>query len=319
MAHAHDHKDHSHSHGHGSHGHGHHVHTSLGNVKRLSIALVLVALYTVAEAVGGLVTGSLALLADAGHMLSDVAALGIALGAIYLSRRPATPARTYGYRRAEVLGAMTNSVALIVIAIFIFFEAWERFDDPPEVLGGTMLLVALGGLVVNLIGVFLLHQGQGESLNVRGAWLHMIADTLGSLGAMISAFLIWQFDWRLADPIASVVIGCLILWSSLALLRETVDVLMEAVPSRLDLPAISERLEDVTGVLSVHDLHVWTISSGHDALTAHVVTETPSSEVLPRLRNLLDDEFGLHHVTLQIEDEDGMCEDCIFERGIDDN
>lgn len=307
MSSSHNHQDNNRRHGHS------HLHTSLGNVRRLSVALVLVAGYAVTEAIGGLITGSLALLADAGHMVSDVAALLIALGAIWLSRRPATSQLTYGYKRAEVLGALINAVALVVIAIFIFIEAWKRFSDPPDVLGGEMLVVAIGGLAVNLAGVWLLHQGKDGSLNVRGAWLHMVADTLGSVAAIVSAILIWQLGWRLADPLASVAIGCLILWSSIALLRETIEVLMESVPSRIDLDSVASSLQEVEGVVSVHDLHAWTISSGHESLTAHVVTEQPTGEVLPRLKNMLVDEFDLHHVTLQLEDEEGVCQDCVFE------
>ncbi len=301
-------------HSHGGHGH-HHDFTSMGNVRRLAVVFVLVALYTVAEALGGWFTGSLALLADAGHMLSDVAALGIALGAIWISRRPATRERTFGFYRAEVLGALINAVALVVIAIFIYVEAAKRFNDPPEVLGGWMLAVAVGGLLVNLSGLVILRDGHQHSLNVRGAWLHMAADTLGSVGAIVSALLIWLKGWNLADPIASVIIGTLVLWSSLALLRETVDVLMEATPSRLDLDRVDSTLQEVEGVRSVHDLHAWTISSGREALTAHVVSEdeVDSNELLPRLRELLRERFHLNHVTIQLEGSAIECSDCCFE------
>ncbi len=307
-----------HHHGHHGHHHGHsHArlgeHTSLGNARKLAFVLVLVLAYAFAEVIGGLVTGSLALLADASHMFSDVAALSIALIAIWIGRQPPTPLRTFGLHRAEVLGALINAVTLIVIAIFIFKEAWERFQNPPEVLGGPMLLVAIGGLVVNLIGVVVLHGGQQHSLNVRGAWLHMLADTLGSVGAIASAALIygWKLYW--ADPLASAIIGSLVLFSSLALLRDTVEVLLESAPSRLDLVDIEHRLAAVDGVLSIHDLHAWTIGSGREALMAHVVAEEGRGQsLLPVLVQLLRESFELDHVTLQIEDGESQCDDCAF-------
>lgn len=307
------HNAHTHTHGHGPGHHHSHLRTSLGNVRRLTIVFAMVAVYAVTEALGGLYTGSLALLADAGHMVSDVAALGVALFAIRLARRPATRNRTYGLYRAEVLGALINGVALVVIAGFIFVEAYQRFAQPPEVLGGVMMAIAAGGLLVNVSGLFILREGHDQSLNVRGAWLHMLADALGSCGALVSGFLIWRFAWNWADPVASVFIGALVLWSSLALLRDTLNVLMEATPSRLDLGEVSESLQSIEGVQSVHDLHVWTIASGREALTAHVVAETTSSDLLPRLRALLRERFHLSHVTLQVERETSSCEECCFE------
>jgi cobalt-zinc-cadmium efflux system protein len=283
------------------------VRASLGNVRRLTFVFVLVALYTVAEVLGGLYTGSLALLADAGHMLSDVAALGVALSAIWLTRRPATRQRTFGLYRAEVLGALINGVALVVIAIFIFVEALERFRAPPAVLGGPMMAVAFGGLLVNLTGLLILRDGHRHSLNVHGAWLHMMADTLGSAGALVSAFFIWRYDLRWFDPAASMLIAALVMWSSLSLIRETIEVLMESAPARLDLAAVAASISADGGVQSVHDLHAWTIGTGKEALTAHVVATEGHGrdEVLARLCGMLRDRFGLTHVTLQVEREDG--------------
>ena len=313
--------DHRHPHGH-SHGLSSPARTDLGNARRLLIVFCLVAVYTVAEAVGGLLTGSLALLADASHMLSDVAALGIALMAIWLARRPASRRRTFGFYRAEVLGALINGVVLIVLAVFIAIEAFERFSEPHEILAGGMLLVATGGLVVNLVGLALLHGGHNHSLNVRGAWLHMMADTLGSLGAMISAGLIWRFGWTWADPAASVVIAALVLASAVALLRDTVRVLMEEAPKRLDPQLVGAAIEGVDGVCSVHDLHLWTIGSGREVLTAHVVHETTGERdrhLLAELRGVLSERFDLEHVTLQLERaacQTGSCdeESCVFEQ-----
>ena len=295
--------------GHGHH-HGHHAHQghALGNAKRLIAAFFLVAFYTVAEALGGLYTGSLALLADAGHMVSDVAALGIAVAAVLLSRWPASNRRTFGFYRAEVLGALINGIGLIGISIFIFVEAVERLQEPPEVLGGAMLLIAIGGLLVNLTGLVILGDGHRHSLNVRGAWLHMLADTLGSVGAIVSALLIWQLGWRWADPVASMGIGCLVAFSAIALLRETVHVLMESTPPRLDLAAVESTMLEVDGVVSVHDLHAWTIGSSRDALTAHVVVANEDDHLLARLQGALREGFGLDHVTLQLERE--RCDVC---------
>ena len=309
------------------HHHGHHHDQDggahrLGNARRLTAAFFLVAFYAVAEALGGLYTGSLALLADAGHMVSDVAALGIAVAAVLLARRPASSRRTFGFYRAEVLGALINGVALIGISVFIFVEAIERFREPPEVLGGAMLLIAIGGLVVNLTGLAILGDAHHHSLNVRGAWLHMLADTLGSLGAIVSAVLIWQLGWRWADPAASIMIGCLVLFSAVALLRETVHVLMESTPAQLDLEAVENTLLQVDGVESVHDLHAWTIGSTRDALTAHVVVSNEDDHILARLQGALREDYGLEHVTLQVERERCevcCCDDaaCVFESGSD--
>ena len=314
---AHSHQQHVHSaEGGHHHPHGaHHHHGPLGAntsrtyVRRLVFVFCLVLVYAVAEAIGGWFTGSLALLADATHMVSDVAALGIALGAIWLARRPATPRQTYGFHRAEVLGALINATALIVIAVFIAVEAYQRLAEPNEVLGGTMLLIALGGLAVNLTGVIVLHSGQQDSLNVRGVWLHMMADTLGSVGAILSGFAIWKFGFMKADPIASFAIAALVLWSSLSLLRETLHVLMESTPKRLDAEEVRAAISAVPGVASLHDLHIWTITSGHEALTAHLVADESgiSDSLRLAVQRTLREKFELHHVTLQIE-HDEVCE-----------
>ena len=293
------------------HGHGHsHDHGGRGaNRRRLAWTLAIISGYMVAEVVGGLLSGSLALLADAGHMLSDAAALALALFALWIATRPATSTRTYGYYRTEILAALANGATLVAIAIYIFVEAYHRLGEPPEVQGGLMMGVALGGLGVNLIGLWILHGGRDESLNMRGAWLHLIADAMGSVGALIAGALIWMWGLNWADPVASVLIGLLVLASSWSLLKESVAVLMEGAPAHIDVDEVRNAIRSVDGVEAVHDLHVWTITSGMVALSAHVVTgPNPPQALLGAVRKAVHDQFGIDHTTIQIEPEDfGDC------------
>jgi cobalt-zinc-cadmium efflux system protein len=270
--------------------------------RRLTLALVLAALYMLAEVAGGLLANSLALLADAGHMLTDVAALGLSLFAIWAAQRPATPRRTYGFHRMEILAALVNGATLVAMAALIFAEAYRRWAHPPDVKGGLMLAVACGGLVVNLASLWILRGGREESLNVRGAWLHVGTDTLGSVQAIAAGVLISAFGWKWADPLASVLIGLLVVLSSWGLLRDAVAVLMEGVPAHLQLDEVAEAMAGVPGVTAVHDLHVWTITSGFVALSAHVVVGPDCSEdVLWRVRTVIHDRFGIDHSTIQVE------------------
>ncbi len=290
------------------HGHGRPARGDDGRARasrRLGWTLALIVAYMGVEVVGGLWTNSLALLSDAGHMLSDAAALALSLAALWIARRPPTPERTYGYHRAEILAALINGAALGAIAILIFIEAWDRFNAPPTVRGGPMLAIAAGGLAVNLVALALLSADRAHSLNVRGAWLHVLGDALGSVGAMVSGLLIWGFGWYWADPVASVAIGVLILVSSWRLLQETLGILMEGSPAHLDVSAIRQALASAPGVRDVHDLHVWTITSGMDSLSCHVVADADAcpSDLLAHLRRTLHDRFGLDHVTIQIETE----------------
>ena len=291
-------------------GHAHaHVHASGGDRaaqrRRLAITCALASSYLVAEVIGGLWTGSLALLADAGHMLSDVAALALSLFALWLSDRPAPAARTFGYRRIEILAALANGTTLVVVAIFIVMEALERFEAPQPIMGLPMLAIAAGGLLVNLIGLWVLHGGKDDSLNVRGAWLHVASDALGSVGAMLAGGLVWAFGWYVADPIASVVIAGLVLNASWSLLRETVDILLEAAPDHLEVGEVEEELAAVDGVGEVHDLHIWTITSGMTSLSCHVHLEGVVDHhlVLTSLQQMLRERFAIHHVTIQLEPE----------------
>jgi cobalt-zinc-cadmium efflux system protein len=283
--------------------------------RRLAAALVLSALYMVAEAVGGLVTGSLALLADAGHMLSDVGALSLGLFALWFARRPSGPRFTYGYYRTEILAALVQGAVLVAIAVGILLEAVERIGAPRPVDGAPMLVIATGGLAVNLFGLLLLRGTREESLNLRGAWLHVLTDALGSVGAMAAGACVWLFGWQAADPLASVAIALLVVHSALQLLREAVAVLMEGAPGHLDVDQIRDALCSLACVEAVHDLHVWTITSGVVSLSCHAVKHdgaTPEG-VLEEMRSLLRERFGIAHVTIQVEagelEAHGACEE----------
>jgi cobalt-zinc-cadmium efflux system protein len=272
----------------------------------LSIVLALTFVYMLAEAFGGWWTGSLALLADAGHMLTDVAALALALTAIWFGSRPATPSKTFGYYRLEIFAALINGVALVLISLLIFYEAYQRWSQPPAVRSGAMMIVATGGLLINLICAWILHGDHKEDLNVRGAWLHIISDALGSLGAIIAGALMWFYGWYAADPLFSVLISLLIVWSSWNLIRESVNVLLEGTPAHINLAAVEEAILETSGVEAVHDLHIWTITSGREALSAHVIHAEPISqpELLKQLRTKLHDRFGVDHLTIQMETQD---------------
>jgi cobalt-zinc-cadmium efflux system protein len=293
--------------------HGHH-HGPRDNQRRLALALALAATYMVAEVVGGLWSGSLALLADAGHMLSDVAALTMSLFALRLAQRPGTAQQTYGHHRTEILAALAHGVLLAGVSLTIVVEAVERLGTPVEVHGGAMLAIAAGGLLVNLVGLAVLDSGRRDNLNVRGAWLHVLSDALGSAGAILAGALVVAFGWTWADPAASIGIAALVLRSSWSLLREAVAVLMEWAPSHVDVSEIQGSLAGLDGVLAVHDLHVWTITSGMVALSGHVVAQKDRDRnaLLQETTDLLHRRFGISHSTIQIEAEDfdepgGVC------------
>jgi cobalt-zinc-cadmium efflux system protein len=294
---------HHHGHDH-AHGHGHHHHAS-GSARALFIVLVLTALYMVAELVGGVLSHSLALIADAGHMLSDVAALGLSLFAAWISRRPPTPARSYGYYRTEILAALANAATLIAMSVWVCVEAYRRLQHPPEVAGTMVMAIATGGLLINLAGLWVLNGSRQENINVRGAWLHVATDALGSIGTIVAGALVAYAGFAWADPVASVLIALLVVWSSWALLSESVEVLMEGTPSGIDPDRVRESLHAVRGVQAVHDLHIWSITSGQVALSAHVEVDgcRPDRDVLPELYVALRDGFGITHVTLQLESE----------------
>ena len=288
-----------------SHHHGHHHGGASRNSRRLVLTLVLAAAYMLAELIGGIVSGSLALLADAGHMLSDAGALGLSLFAIWMSQRLPNPRRTWGYYRTEILAALANGATLVAISVFILLEAWERLRNPPEVDAPLMMAIAVGGLIVNLFGLYILSGGRSESLNIRGAWLHVLTDALGSVQAIAAGALIWAFGWTWADPVASALIALLVVYSAWHLLRETVGVLMEGTPHHIDVDEVRDALMAIPEVIGVHDLHCWTITSGMESLSAHVVVEEGCAECakLVEVRALLHNRFGIDHLTIQIESE----------------
>jgi cobalt-zinc-cadmium efflux system protein len=293
----------THRHNGGSAHHSHSHGRAASSRRRLSIVLVLTAVYMLAEAVGGWMTGSLALLADAGHMLTDVAALALALIAVWFGSRPATSSKTFGYYRLEILAALINGVALILISLLIFYEAYKRWAEPPAVRSGLMMLVATGGLIINLVCARLLHGDHKDDLNMRGARLHIIGDALGSVGAILAGGLMWLYGWYAADPLFSCLIGLLIIWSSWHLIRESTNVLLEGTPAHINLAAVEDVILQTDGVEDVHDLHVWTITSGREALSAHVIHAQSISqvEILKELRAKLSDRFGVDHLTIQLE------------------
>jgi cobalt-zinc-cadmium efflux system protein len=281
-----------------------------GDRRRLGLTLALVLAYMVAEVIGGVLTNSLALLADAGHMLSDAGALGLSLFAASLAARPLTPRQSYGYYRAEILAALANGAALMAIAIYIVIEAVQRIGELPDVQGGAMLAIALGGLAVNLCGLWILSGSRSGSLNLRGAWLHVLTDAVGSVAAILAGCLIWAFGWNWADPAASLMIAALLVHSAWGLVREAVAVLMESTPKHIDPDQVRQAISDVAGVRGVHDLHIWVITTGMEALSAHAVVEdgVPPETAVARIREILAERFGIGHVTIQIEAEEcGQC------------
>lgn len=286
-----------------SHSHG--VSAAGKHRSRLTWALALTVSYMAAEVAGGLLTGSLALLADAAHMLTDAGGLALALIAIRFAERPATPQKTYGYLRAEILTALANAVILLLLTVYILFEAYKRFVDPPQVIGGPMLIVAAAGLVVNLIGMRLLAGGSSESLNVKGAYFEVLSDMLGSLGVILAAGIILLTGWTLVDPLIGAAIGLFIVPRTWTLLRQATHILLEGTPPEVDLSLLEQRLLAIPSVVAVHDLHVWTITSGLDAMSGHVVTRDlgAGANVLLEARRILTEQFGIEHATIQIEDE----------------
>ena len=271
----------------------------------LVIALVITSVFLVVEVIGAYLTNSLALLADAAHMLTDVAAIGLALFAMWLSSRPTTAERTFGFLRAEILAALVNAVALIVIAIYVFWEAWSRLQEPPEVQSGLLLIIAIGGLIANSASAWVLARGAGqrENLNTRGAFLNVIGDLLGSVATIVAAIVMAITGWYAADPILSAVIGGLVVFSAWSLLRESVDVLLEAAPRGMAIADVRQAMMAVPGVAGVHDLHVWTVTSGLTALSAHIETDQSQqwNETQEDLADMLREKFAIGHVTLQPE------------------
>ncbi len=281
--------------------------SSAGQHRRALITtFTLTFTYFIVEVVGGLLTNSLALLADAAHMLTDVGGLALALFAIWITQRPANAAKTYGYYRVEILAALANALILFWVSFYILFEAYRRFQEPPEVSSLPMMIVAVVGLAVNLIGIYNLRRGSKESLNIQGAFLEVVSDMLGSIGVIIAGLIMYFTGWYYADPIFSVLIGLFILPRTWGLMMQAVNVLLEGTPAHINLKAVEEAMKSVMGVAAVHDLHVWTITSGMDAMSAHVVladgiAASERQNILEQLNAQLKTQFNLAHSTIQIE------------------
>ncbi len=301
------------------HDHEHdHNHTHGANKKVLLISFIVITGYMIIEVIGGLLTNSLALLSDAGHMLSDAISLGIGLLAFTLGERLSNYSKTYGYKRFEILAAVFNGVTLIAIAFYIFYEAYHRFTNPPEVASGGMLVIAFIGLIVNIFVAWLLMRGGDteDNLNLRAVYLHVLGDMLGSIGAILAALVIMFFGWGWADPLASVIVAGLVLVSGGRVTKDALHVLMEGTPRGVDVPEVIQTMKNVEGIISIHDLHIWSITSGHHALSAHVVVDgnltiNDSQHILNNLEEKLAQK-GINHVTMQMENTDHLHDNSIL-------
>lgn len=278
----------------------------------LQMTLVIVLVIMAAEIIGGIISNSLALLSDAGHMLIDALALTLSLVAMAIARRPATPTRTYGYHRMEILAALANGITVGLISLYIFYQAYQRFLEPPEVKVKVMLPVAIIGLLANIAGVFLLRRGSAVSLNIRAAFWHIVGDTISSVGVIATAIVISVTGWNVADPIIAIVIGVIILWGAVGLVSESIHILSDAVPSHIPVDKVIEVIKKIPGVADVHDIHIWTLTSGVHALSAHVlITDqmvSRSAGIIQTAQEDLKRQFDITHSTLQLECE--RCESC---------
>jgi cobalt-zinc-cadmium efflux system protein len=316
--HDHDH-DRSPAHSDGGLGHHHHHHHGHGHgpgqaPRQIVRAIIITVIFMVIEFVGGWISNSLALISDAAHMLTDVGALFLSLFAIWLAKRPAPGKMSFGWHRVEILGALLSGLLIWVIAGFLVYEAVLRLQAPPEVQGLTVLVVAAIGLAANLLSMRMLHSSQHENMNVRAAYLHMIADALGSVGAVVAGAVLWLTDWRPIDPIITVLFSGLMLVSSWSLVKEALAVLMESTPSHLDQDQVQRDLESLAGVQEVHDLHIWTVSSGRLALSVHIIAREAQDVVLSKANDVLKLRYNIVHTTIQIEHPDKFnserCYDC---------
>ncbi len=288
------------------------------NRRSLTIALVITSVFFLVELVGGILTNSLALLSDAGHMLTDVLALGMSLVAMWAAKRPPTSSKSFGFHRLEIFAAFLNGLTLAIISIYIFIEAYKRLMDPPEVAGLPMMIIAIFGLLVNLASGYILHGSKDHSINIRGAYLHVLGDALGSLGAIAAGIIMWTTGWMYADPVFSAVIGIIIIISSVRLLRDTFHILMQGTPTHIEPDEVKKSIEQVKHVTGTHDLHIWTLTSGIEAMTVHVkvdehVSQDVHDEVIREIRMITQDEFGIQHATIQLEmkdTEDHVCVVC---------
>ena len=282
--------------------------TSMGG-KPLKIALTIVLVIMVFEVIGGILSNSLALLGDAGHMLVDALALGLALFAVTIARRPATPTKTFGYHRVEIMAALANGTALLLVSAYIFYEAYQRFLEPPLINTPLMIGVAVIGLAANLTGILLLRRASRRSLNIKAAFWHIVGDTISSVGVIVAGIIISVTGWHVVDPLIAIFIGGIILWGAVRLVSESVDILMEAVPKHIQVDKVIEIIKNVPGVEDVHDIHIWTITSDIHALSAHLLIEdqrvSKSAEIVEAVNRNLGRHFNITHTTLQLE-----CESC---------
>jgi cobalt-zinc-cadmium efflux system protein len=282
--------------------HHHHHHHRVDDSRRMWIVLTINLAMLAAGIAGGIVFDSLALLADAGHVLTDVGAIGLALFAAWMAARPSGPQRTFGYRRTEIFAALVNGMTLVAVSVFIFIEAVVRLSDPPDVAGGGVLIVGVFGLLGNAVATWILMRGDRTNINLEGVLRHSAADALGSLGVILAGAIVLATGWNQADPLISIAIGVLILLGSWRLLREPFNVLMESAPEGIDVEDVGTAMCNVPGVREVHDLHVWTVTSGFPALAAHIRSDPsePADEVRERVEAVLHERFGLDHTTLQV-------------------
>lgn len=294
----------------------HHDHHHTDNIKVLFWSFIVIFIFMIVEAVGGWLTNSLALLSDAGHMLSDAAALGLSFIALKIGTKQATSSKTYGYRRFEIIAAFINGITLLIISLFIFIEAYKRFFDPPEV-SANMMIIALIGLIVNIIVFFLLTRGDShDNLNIRSAVLHVLGDLLGSIGAIAAGLLIYFFGWNIADPIASVVVAILILYSGYHITKDALHILMEGKPEDLNVDELTEAIHTIEGVYDLHDVHVWSITNEFPMMTCHLVVEhgVNRDDLLERATDLIKNNFKISHVTIQTEGKNSTlhvnCKSC---------
>jgi cobalt-zinc-cadmium efflux system protein len=282
--------------------------TSMGG-KPLKIALTIVLVIMVFEVIGGILSNSLALLGDAGHMLVDALALGLALFAVNIARRPATPTKTYGYHRVEIMAALANGTTLLLVSAYIFYEAYQRFLEPPLINTPLMIGVAVIGLAANLTGILLLRRASRRSLNIKAAFWHIVGDTISSVGVIVAGIIISVTGWGIVDPLIAIFIGAIILWGAVRLVSESVDILMEAVPKHIQVDKVIEIIKNVPGVEDVHDIHIWTLTSDIHALSAHLLIEdqrvSKSAEIVEAVNRNLGRHFNITHTTLQLE-----CESC---------
>lgn len=292
-------------------GHQHnHSHNHTENKRALMISFLLIGIFMIVEVIGGILTNSLALISDAGHMFSDAFALGLSLFAIKLGERKATSKKTFGYRRFEMIAASINGITLIGISLYIFVEAFRRFTNPFHVESLGMLTISTVGLIINIVVAWILMSGdKDENLNIRSAFLHVIGDLLGSLGAIIAALLIYFFDWGIADPIASIVVAILVLISGWRVTKESFHILMEGVPFNIELESVKNSLLNIPHVLDVHDLHIWSLTSGVPMLICHLTIDEMGDhdEILRLAQNILHDQYEIEHSTLQVEKEVNGC------------